>query len=65
VRDSRTAGKNVYKTVPLKKGANTVLMRFEAVPDAKGQFPHVFPLFYDAKSGARIESLVFDMVVKP
>jgi formylglycine-generating enzyme required for sulfatase activity len=65
VRDSRTAGKNVYKTVPLKKGINTVLMRFEAVPDARGQFPHVFPLFYDAKTGARIENLVFDMEKKP
>jgi hypothetical protein len=65
VRDSRTAGKNVYKTVPLKKGGNTVLLRFEAAPDARGQFPHVFPLFYDAKTGARIENLVFDMEKKP
>jgi len=65
VRDSRTAGKNVHKTVPLKKGGNTVLLRFEAAPDAKGQFPHVFPLFYDAKTGARIENLVFDMEKKP
>ena len=65
VRDTRTAGRNVNKTIPLKKGNNTLFLRFEVVPDARGQFPNVFPLFYDAKTGARIENLVFDMEKKP
>jgi len=65
VRDTRTAGKTVNKAFSLKKGGNTMLTRFEAAPDARGQFPQVFPLFDDAKTGARIENLVLDMEKKP
>jgi hypothetical protein len=65
VRNTRSNEKQVSKTIPLKKGSNTVLVRFAAAPDARGQLPHVFPLFYDAKTGARIENLVFDMEKKP
>jgi hypothetical protein len=49
----------------LKKGGNTVLLRFEAASDARGQLPHIFPPFYDARTGARIVNLVFDMEKKP
>jgi len=66
VRDSRPGAKPpAARSIPLKKGANTLLMQFETGPDAKGQAPNVFALFHDAKDGAPILDLTFDMEVKP
>jgi hypothetical protein len=66
VRDSRPGAKSpVPKTIPLKKGANTMLIQFETGPDGKGQLPHLFALFHDAKDGAPILDLSYDMEVKP
>ena len=66
VRDSRSGAKSPSpKSIALKKGANTLLIQFETGPDAKGQAPHVFPLFFDAKDHSPITDLSFDMEVKP
>jgi hypothetical protein len=66
VRDSRPGAKSpVPKSIPLKKGANTMLIQFETGPDGKGQLPHLFALFHDAKDGAPILDLSYDMEVKP
>jgi len=66
VRDSRPDLKQkVEKSVRLKKGANSVLVQFEAAADTKGQLANVFLLFHDAKDGTRIEDLVFDMEATP
>ena len=65
VRDSRPDLKQeVRKSVQLRKGANSVLVQFEAAPDAKGQLANVFLLFHDAKDGTRIDDLVFDVEAK-
>jgi len=66
VRDSRPGAKApAPKSVSLKKGVNTMLMQFETGPDGKGQLPHMFALFHDAKDGAPILDLSYDMEVKP
>jgi hypothetical protein len=65
VKNTRPGEKPAEGTVALKKGGNTVLLRFEALPDSKGQFPHVFLLFYDAKTGVLIRDIAYDMEKKP
>jgi hypothetical protein len=66
VRDSRPgANAPAPKSVSLKKGANTMLIQFESARDGKGQQPNMFVLFHDAKDGAPILDLTFDMEVKP
>ncbi len=66
VRDSRPGAKSPEpKSIPLKKGANTMLIQFETGPDGKGQLPNMFALFHDAKDGAPILDLSYDMEVKP
>lgn len=66
VRDSRPGAKaSAPKSVSLKKGANTMLIQFESARDGKGQQPNMFVLFHDAKDGAPILDLSYDMEVRP
>ncbi|MDA1087791.1 MAG: SUMF1/EgtB/PvdO family nonheme iron enzyme [Verrucomicrobia bacterium] len=66
VRDSRPGTKPpAVKSIRLKKGVNPLLFQFETGPDGKGQYPKVFALFFDAKAGAPVTDLSFDVEVKP